>query len=135
MPAFLSGETSGDGALKGAVPIELPPYWRLSQRKDNTLKEKDAPRKSDTQGVAPTVTQGGAMPGGNENAANANAYPRADITKPGSVPRRIEESVGDPTGDKDRDQLYAKAQDLGLDVDPSMTRAELADAVKAELPS
>jgi len=99
------------------------------------VKEKDQPRRSDTEGVAPTITQGGAMPGGNENAANANAYPRADVTKPGSVSPRIVESMDDPTGDKDRDQLAAKAQELGLDVDPSMTRAELADAVKAKLPS
>jgi hypothetical protein len=96
------------------------------------MKEKDAPKKSDTQGVAPTVTQGGAMPGGNENAANANAYPRADATKAGSLPEPIEESMGDPTGDKNHDQLLAIAEDLGLDVSASMTRAELADAVKAE---
>ena|SRR5947209_8513588 len=117
-----------------AVPAESSPFPRRLEE-GRHVKEKDQSRKSDTQGVAPTVTEGGAMPGGNENAANANAYPRPDITKPGSVPPRIEESVGDPTGDKDRDQLMAKAQDLGLDVDPSMTRAELADAVKAELSS
>ena len=66
----------GCGLRSLAVPAESSPFPRRLEE-GRHVKEKDQSRKSDTQGVAPTVTEGGAMPGGNENAANANAGQRS----------------------------------------------------------
>jgi hypothetical protein len=98
------------------------------------VKEKDR-SKNHGDSVAPSVTQGGVMPGGNENKDNANAYPRADATLPVTLPPAVADAMGDPTGDKSRDQLFVIAQELGLDVSQTMTRADLAEAVRAGTPA
>ncbi len=80
---------------------------------------------------APTITQGGSMPGTSETTNTQNAYPRPDATVPGKVPAAIADSIGDPTGDRNREQLLALAEAQGLDGADGMDREELAEALKA----
>ena len=91
-------------------------------------EDKDPMKRSG----APTITQGGSMPGTSETTNNHNAYPRPDATV-GKVPRAIADSMGDPTGDRSREQLLALAQDQGIDGADRMNRAELADALKGAM--
>jgi hypothetical protein len=122
-------------------------------------------RRSDpslaAQSVFPTAieAEGGVMPGASESI-NGGAYPRADATRPATLPQAIAESMGDPTGNKNREQLLAVAHDEGIEAVATMTlegvdavngdglvlatvtvddvdtlnRGELADALKATIP-
>jgi hypothetical protein len=96
----------------------------------STTKREDS---NSDKGAAPSVTEGGVMPSSPENSENANAYPRPDATKDGTLPRAIADTVGDPTGDKSRGQLSALAQDRGIPGFATMTRAELASALNATM--
>lgn len=96
---------------------------------DRSRKPSQLAEQSD----APTVTQGGAMPGGSESSNNENAYARPDATKPGTLPAAIRDSMNDPTGNRSRDQLLVVALDQDIDGAGVMDRAELADALKARM--
>ena len=92
-------------------------------------KKQNGEEKTDQEEVAPTVTQGGVMPGGDEMGVNVNAYPRADATRPSTLPRAIADSVGDPTATKGRDRLLALARERNIAGSDTMTRAQLADVL------
>jgi hypothetical protein len=95
-------------------------------------------QRNDPAQYAPTLVptaidiEGGVMPGASESS-NAGAFPRTDATRPNSLPRAIADSLGDPTGPKNRDQLLALAQAQGIEGAATMNRGELADVLKATM--
>lgn len=89
--------------------------------------------KTDSEEVAPTVTPGGVMPGGDEMGVNANPYPRADATKPDTLPEPIAESASSPTATKGRDRLLVLAQEKNIAGSETMTRAELVEVLSEKL--
>ncbi len=91
------------------------------------------PTQQAEQSDSPTVTQGGAMPGASESSNNQNASSRPDATKPATLPAAIRDSMGDPTGNQNREQLLVVAQDQNVEGAAAMNRAELADALKARM--
>jgi hypothetical protein len=99
----------------------------------STTDSKRNPSQPAQQSDSPTVTQGGAMPGASESSNNENAYPRPDATQPGTLPAAIRESMNDPTGNQNREQLLVVAKDQKIKGAATMNRAELADALKATM--
>ena len=93
-----------------------------------TTKRQTPDQVADDSG-APTITQGGSMPGSSETTNNQNAYPRPDASI-GKVPPAIADSMGDPTGDRNREQLLELAQAQGIAGAADMNRNELAAALK-----
>lgn len=98
-----------------------------------TTESKRNPSQPAENSDSPTVTQGGAMPGASESSNNENAYPRPDATQPGTLPDRIRDSMDDPTGNQNREQLLVVAEDRKIEGAASMNRAQLSDALKAEM--
>ena len=114
--------------VRGRIAPSKPPF-----RKEVALSTPNRESKQAQTSDAPTVTQGGAMPGASESSNDENAYPRPDATQPGTMPQAVADSIGDPTGSQNREQLSALAEKQGIDGYATLSRAELAEVLTATM--